>query len=110
MQQIIFLIDLDLPSTINSSDLELCGNIAHHNIASHFTGITKRMIVTLFCNIVHICWLKKSSTTTTEPPAYLVQLQAYHQQFYQYLSLHDYIPGPANTMSDICPHVLHLIK
>ena len=88
--------------SITNSDLELCGNIAHHNVIAQFADISERTIATLSDNIANVYWLCKGSTTTTGPAAYLLCLQAHHQRFHRYCSLHDYIPGPANDMADIC--------
>ena len=88
--------------TINNSDLELCGNIAHHDVIAQFADISKKTLATLSENIANVYWLQKGSTTTTGPAAYLLRLQACHQRFRCYCSLHDYIPGPANDMADIC--------
>ena len=79
--------------TINNSNLELCGNIANHDIVAQSMDISERMITTLSGNIANVLWLWKGlTTTTTRPPAYLLQFQAYHQRFHRYLSFHDYIP------------------
>ena len=94
--------------TINNSDLELCGNIAHHDVVAQFADISERTIGTLSDNVANVYWLQKGSTTTTGPAAYLLRLQAHHQRFHRYLSLHDYIPGPTNDMADICLRVWHL--
>ena len=94
--------------TINNSDLELCGNIAHHDVVTQSDDILERTISTLLDNIVNVYWLQKGSTTTIEPPANLLRLQAHHQRFHRYLSLHDYTPGPANNMADICSRAWHL--
>ena len=95
-------------SPINNSDLELCGNVTHHNIVAQFGDISERTIGTLSDNIANVYWLQKGSTNTTGPSAYLLRLQAHHQRFHQYLSHHDYIPGPANDMADICSRAWHL--
>ena len=94
--------------TINNSDLKLCGNIPHHDVVAQFANILERTIRTLLDNIANVYWLRKGSTTTTGPAAYLLRLQAHHQRFHRYLSLHDYIPGPANDMADICSRAWHL--
>ena len=53
--------------TINNSDLELCGNVTHHNIVAQFADISERTIGTLLDNIANVYWLRKGSTTTTGP-------------------------------------------
>ena len=94
--------------TINNSDLELYGNIAHHDVVAQCADISEQTIGTLWDNIANSYWLRKGSTTATGPTAYLLRLQAHHQRFQRYLSLHNYIPGPANDMADICSCVWHL--
>ena len=59
-------------------------------------------------NVAAVYWLRKGSTTTTKPPAYLLRLQAFHQRHHRYVARHDYIPGPANAMADDCSRLWHL--
>ena len=40
--------------TINNSDLELCGNIAHHDVVAQFANILERTIDTLLDNIPNV--------------------------------------------------------
>ena len=68
----------------------------------------ERTIATLSNNIASVYWLRKGSTTTIGPAAYLLWLQAHHQQFHRCCSLHDYITDPANDMADICSRAWHL--
>lgn len=88
--------------TINNSDLELCGNIAHHDVIAQLGYIRERTIHTLSNNVASVFWLRKGSTTTTWPPAYLLQAQALHQRFHCYILQHNYILGEANAMADKC--------
>ena len=96
--------------TINNSDLELWGNITHHDKVAQFANILKQIIGTLSDNIVNVYWLQNKSTTTTGPPAFLLWLQLYHQWFCYYVLLQDSIPGPANNMADICLHAWHHLQ
>ena len=104
------VLSTNLTSTINNNDLELCGNITHHDVVAQCADILEQTIGTLSDNIVNVYWLQKGSTTTTGPAAYLLRLQAHHQRFHHYISLHDYIyiPGPANGMANICSCAWHL--
>jgi hypothetical protein len=58
-------------------------------------------------NTPTVYWQRKGSATTTGPAAYLLRLQALHQRHYRYVPLHDYIPGTANKMSDVCSRAWH---
>ena len=59
-------------------------------------------------NVASVFWLRKGSTTTTAPPAHLLRLQALQQRYHRYVPRHDYIPGPANEMADVCSRAWHL--
>ena len=59
-------------STINNSELELCGNVAHHDVAAQITNISEWTRATLLDNIANVYWLQKGSTTTTGPPVYQI--------------------------------------
>lgn len=103
------LVSFDNPTgTVNNSELELCGNIAHHDIVAQTTDLRERTIATMSDNVASVYWLRKGSTTTTKPPAYLLRIQAHHQRFHRYIPRHDYIPGPKNSMADDCSRLWHL--
>ena len=53
--------------TINNSDLELCGNIAHHDVVAQFADIAERTIGTLSDNIANVYWLQKGSPYYRRP-------------------------------------------
>jgi hypothetical protein len=94
--------------TITNSDLELAGTIAHHDVLAHYADIREHTIHNLHDNTPAVFWQRKGSTTTTKAAAYLLRLQSLHQRFYRYVPLHDYIPGPSNTMADLCSRAWHL--
>ena len=94
--------------TITNSDLELCGNIAHHNIVTSHVNVREHTIWTGSDNVANVYWHRKGSTMTTGPAAYLLCDQALHQQTHQYVLLHNYIPGTANTMADDYSRLWHL--
>lgn len=95
------LVTYDNPTgTVNNSDLELCGNICHHDVVAQTVDIREKTIGTLSDNVASVFWLRKGSTTTTKPPAYLLRLQAFHQRHHRYVPRHDYIPGESNVMAD----------
>ena len=94
--------------TITNSDLELCGNIAHHDVVAQIADLRERTMTTLSDNVANVYWLRKGSTTTIGPAAYLLRLQSHHQRFHRYVPRHDYIPGDSNVMADICSRAWHL--
>ena len=66
-------ISFDNPTgIINNSDLEFCGNIAHHDVVAQLADILEQTIATLLDNIVNVYWLQKGSTATTGPQACLL--------------------------------------
>ena len=94
--------------TITNSDLELAGTIAHHDVLAHYADVRERTTHNLHDNTPAVFWQRKGSTTTTKAAAYLLRLQSLHQRFHRYVPLHDYIPGPANSMADTCSRAWHL--
>ena len=94
--------------TITNSDLELCGNVAHHDVIAQLADIRERTIWTGSDNTANVYWQRKGSTTTTGPAAYLLRDQALHQRYHRYVPQHDYVPGTANTMADDCSRLWHL--
>ena len=67
-----FLFELYCTGSINNSDLELCGNIAHHDVVAQFADISERTIAPLLDNIANVFWLPIGSITTTGPATYLL--------------------------------------
>ena len=103
------LVSYDNPTgSINNSDLELCGNIAHHAVLSDVADVREKTIWTGSDNTANVHWLRKGSTTTTGPPAYLLRIQSFHQRYHRYIHTHDYVPGTANAMADMCSRAWHL--
>ena len=45
--------------TINTSDLEICGSIAHHDIVVKFIDILEPAIGMLLDNIAYVSWLSE---------------------------------------------------
>ena len=94
--------------TLTNSDFELTGNIAHMDILTQFADVRERTIHNSSDNVASVYWLRKGSTTTTGAAAYLLRLQSLHQRQHRYIPRHDYIPGWANEMADICSRAWHL--
>ena len=61
-------------STINNIMLELCGNIAQHDIIAQTADVRKCTIDMLSDNVTSIYWLQKGSPATTKPPACLLHI------------------------------------
>ena len=103
------LVSFENPTgTITNSDLELCGNVAHHDVITSTIDVRKHTIWTGSDNVANVYWNRKGSTTTTGPVAYLLRDQALHQRKHRYAPLHDYVPGSANAMADDCSRLWHL--
>jgi hypothetical protein len=86
--------------TVNNSDLELAGTIAHHDTLVHAIDMREQTCHTLCDNTPAVAWQRKGSTSTMGPAAYLLRVQALHQRFYRYVSRIDHIPGVVNAMAD----------
>ena len=93
---------------ITNSDLELCGNMAHHAVIAAHVDVREHTLWTASDNMANVHWMRKGSTTTVGPAAYLLRLQSHHQRIHRYVPTHDYIPGPANAMADLCSRAWHL--
>ena len=103
------IVSFDRPNgTISNSDLELCGNVAHHSVIADTCDVREKTVWTGSDNTANVYWLRKGSTTTTGPPAHLLRIQAFHQRFHRYVPTHDYVPGTANAMADICSRAWHM--
>ena len=85
---------------INNSDLELAGSIAQNDILAQAADVTKKTTHNCYDNVAAVYWQRKGATTTLGPAAFLLRLQAFHQRFFRYVPLRDYIPGPQNLLAD----------
>jgi hypothetical protein len=86
--------------SITNSDLELAAAVVHPDVIASQYDISETTVATLHDNTPTVFWQKRGSTTTTGPAAYLLRWHALHTRQLRYISLHDYIPGPRNTMAD----------
>jgi hypothetical protein len=100
--------DSNPTGTINNSQLELAGNIAHQDVLAQHVDCSGRTIVPLGDNIAQVAWQHKGSVTTASPTAYLLRLNSLHQRHFRYLAKPDYIPGPLNLMADDLSRLWHL--
>jgi hypothetical protein len=90
----------NLKGDITNSDLELAGSIAQNDVLAQAVDVCEKTTHNSYDNIAAVFWQRKGATTTLGPAAYLLRLQAFHQRFFRYVPLRDYIPGPANVMAD----------
>ena len=103
------LVTYDNPSgSVNNSQLELAGAIAHNDVLQQIVNCSGRTIVPLGDNTAATAWQHKGSATTSGPTAYLLRVSSLHQRHYRYLSKADYISGPVNQMADDCSRLWHL--
>ena len=100
--------DSNPSGSINNSQLELAGNIAHQDVLVQRVNCAQRTIVPLGDNISQVAWQHKGSVTTLGPTAYLLRLNSLHQRHFRYLAKPDYIPGPLNVMADDLSRLWHL--
>ena len=94
--------------SINNSQLELAGAIAHNDVLQQAVNCTGRTTVPLGDNIATTAWQHKGSASTSGPTAYLLRINSLHQRHYRYLAKADYIAGPVNQMADDCSRLWHL--
>ena len=90
----------NLNGDITNSDLELAGSIAQNDVLAQAADVCEKTTHNSYDNIATVYWQRKGATTTLGPAAYLLRLQAFHQRFFKYVPLRDYIPGPINEMAD----------
>ena len=103
------LVTFENPSgSVNNSQLELAGGIAHNDVLQQLVNCSGRTIVPLGDNTAATVWQHKGSAMTSGPTAYLLRVSSLHQRHYRYLSKADYIAGPVNQMADDCSRLWHL--
>ena len=94
--------------TVNNSQLELAGQIAHQDVLAQEYNCEYRTITPFGDNTNAVAWTHKGSATTDGPTAYLLRLNSLHQRHFRYLSKPDYIPGVYNQMADDLSRLWHL--
>ena len=94
--------------TISNLDLELAGHFAHNNMLASLANIDNATVPSYTCNTLALYWTKKGSTSTSIPAAYILRMQALHQQQYFYHCKTSHIAGTANVMADVCSWLWHL--
>ena len=94
--------------SITNSDLELAAQIATQDILLSVRSCVERTISNFTDNISARAWLRKGSTTTLGPAAYLLRIHALLQRHCRYRTTIDYVPGPANAMADDASRLWHL--
>ena len=95
-------------STISNSDLELAGRTAHNNVLVRLEKIDSVAVASYTNNSPALYWMKKGLTSTSIPTAYLLQLQAFHQQQYCCHSKISNIARTVNVMVDNSSWLWHL--
>ena len=94
--------------SINNSELELAGHIAHNDILARERDLTERTTATGTDNTASHGWSTKGAASSAGPSAYLLRLQAMHQRVFRYQQRTFYLPGDANGMADDCSRLWHL--
>jgi len=94
--------------SLTNLDLKLASSILHHDMATHNYDVQECTILSKMDNTPTLYWQCKGLATTTVPPAHLLHLQAFHQQFHHYLPLHNYIIGSCKSMSNDMSWLTHL--
>ena len=85
--------------TINNSDLELVGLVAHSDILAMDAKVEERTIRNIYDNTTTVFWQRKGAVTTTGPLAYLLRLQALHRRQFCHVPKHDSILDQSNAMA-----------
>ena len=94
--------------TINNSELELLGAYLHDDVAAQCWDVRERTIRSATDNLATLFWYRRGSVTTTSPTATLLRQHALHQRFHRYITLKDYVPGPANSLANDASRLTHL--
>ena len=94
--------------TISNLDLELAGHVARNDVLASLENINSVTAASYTDNTPALYWMKKGLTSTSIPAAYLLRLQALHQQHYCYHSKLSHIAGTANVMAGDCSRLWHL--
>jgi hypothetical protein len=88
--------------TITNSDLEVSASIAHHDVLAREVDVREATILNLSDNTPTVYWQRKGAVSSAGPAARLLRIQALHQRRHRHVPTFDYLPGPANVMSDDC--------
>ena len=82
--------------------------MVHNDTLAIAAEVEERTIHNVYNNTATVFWQQKGAAITTGPPAYLLRLQALHQQQFRYVLKHNYIPGKSNVMADFLLRAWHL--
>jgi hypothetical protein len=97
------LISFDNPAgTITNRNLELAVSVAQHDVLTSNVDAREATIHNFSDNTPTVFWKRKGAVSKYGPNAQLVRLQALHQRKYRYVPTYEYLPGPANLMTDDC--------
>lgn len=87
---------------ITNSELELAVSVAQHDMLAQAVDIWEAIIHNASNNVATVWWQSRGGISITGPAARLLRLQALHQRHHRYVPQFEYIPGPANAMSNDC--------
>jgi hypothetical protein len=82
--------------------------IAHKDVPALHADTAERTIWVAMDNRAALSWSDKESSISTAAQAYLLRLNALHQQTHCYVSIHDHIAGKANGMVNDASQLWHL--
>jgi hypothetical protein len=88
--------------TITNSNLELAASVAQHDTLVTNVDARESMVHNFSDNTPTVYWQHKGAVSTAGPEARLLRLQTLHQRQHHYVPTYDYLPGPANVISDDC--------
>jgi hypothetical protein len=86
----------------NNSDLELSASIVQHDVLARKVDVREATILNFSDNTPTVYWQRKGAVSSAGPAARSLRIQALHQRRHRYVPIFDYLPGPANVMSDDC--------
>jgi hypothetical protein len=76
--------------SITNSNLELTGGIIHNKVAGQCYDMQERTIKASTNNLAAMYWHCKGLVMSSSAMAYLLRIQAIHQQYHHYQPLKDY--------------------
>ncbi|EJK64484.1 hypothetical protein THAOC_14776, partial [Thalassiosira oceanica] len=94
--------------SINNSELELAGVLAHNDILANYVDVQETTTATGTDNTSGLGWSTKGAISATTPASYLLRLNSMHQRKHRYQQRNFYMPGVTNKMADDCSRLWNL--
>mmetsp|Transcript_36392 Transcript_36392/g.81833 ORF Transcript_36392/g.81833 Transcript_36392/m.81833 type:complete len:1331 (-) Transcript_36392:274-4266(-) len=100
--------DSNPKGSINNSELELAGILAHNDVLANAVDVQETTTATGTDNTSGLGWSTRGAISATTPASYLLRLNSMHQRQHRYQQRNFYIPGLTNKMADDCSRLWNL--